>query len=222
MRNSLLRIKRILRYLLFIFFVIVILDIAAILIYYRILTDFTNSLHTDFRTDAAVIFYGDGKEGKLVGDDTRNRIEAALELYKNKKIANFICVGGYSIRSERLKEHPIKIYLNQKDIPSEIIFYDSTSFNTITNWGEAQKIIKREKFKNVVLVSAPTHIYRISRRVKGEGIYYYTYKYSFSSLSDLLKIHETVNREFVSLSMDAFLDDETRNKFVFWYRDTFK
>jgi len=201
-----------------IFLFVLILDVAAVYFYYHQVLSFVRGQQENMRGDAAVIFFGDyDEDGRILGQDSRNRANKAMTLYREKKIRKIICVGGYDYRYWKGKPHLMKNYLVENHILPNDIFYDSSSYNTITNLLEAQKIISRFNFDTVINISSPLHIYRISGMIDIPNTYYATYSYNLKNLQEYWALYKDIHHEFVSQILNRILKDEIRNKIVFFY-----
>ncbi|MBN3034378.1 MAG: YdcF family protein [Bacteroidales bacterium] len=193
-------------------------DIIAMFIYYHMVKNFIASQPQQFRADVAVIFYGDTKDGEL-GDDSRLRADKGLELYRSGSISYFICAGGYRNGQLSIRPHMMKEYLEDRDVDPARIYYDSLSFNTITNWEEAQKIISRRGFQRIAVVSAPWHVYRIAKMIGDDSVIFSAYDCRLHTLIDYWELVGDIHHEWISLSLSALLDNTTRNRLVGWIRE---
>lgn len=202
-----------------IFLCVLLVDIAIVYSYYRITDNFLDKQPQEITADAGIIFFGDYEDdNRKLGSDSRQRARAACELYRNGVIKSIICVGGYDIHRWRGKTHLMKKYLLEQGIPGNHIYHDSLSFNTITNWQEACKIIEYKRFKKVIAISAPLHIYRISRMIESEQVYYHAYQYKLQSTKDYWQVFKDVHREWVSNLLSLAFKDRLRNRVVHFYR----
>ena len=215
------RLKRLVKVLLMVLAILLIADIAAMAIYYRIMMNFTDNNKDNYHVDAAIVFYGDSKKGALLGEDTKKRADKTLEIFNDGKADYIICVGGFSNYTRKYRMHPVRRYLYLQGVDTNLVFNDSSSFNTITNWREALRIMKANNFTSAVCVSAPWHTFRIASMIDNENILFDAYDYSPSGIDEYLKLTENIHHEFVSLTLNALMDDERRNRFVRWYRRTF-
>jgi vancomycin permeability regulator SanA len=201
-----------------IYLAILITDLGCTIIYYHHVEKFISQQPEIIFADAGIIFFGDYiHHGADLGKDSKRRADRAVELYFQKKIKKIICVGGYEYSYWKGKPHLMKKYLLEKGIPPIDIAHDSASFNTITNWEEARKIIAMNQYKNVVIVSAPVHIYRIASLLKRENVYLTAYKYNLDVPEDYYRLFNDVNHEFISQTMNVILNDYVRNRIVFFY-----
>lgn len=202
-----------------IFLVVVVVDVAIVYTYYQYVEDFLSDQPHKFSADAGIVFFGDYQgQGTQLGKDSQLRAEAAITLYKQGMIRHIICVGGYEFHRWRGKPHPMKEYLLVNGIPENCIYYDSLSFNTITNWKEACKIIDRNNFHDVVAISAPLHTFRISRLIHSRKIYFHAYNHQPRQFTDYWQIFKDVHREWVSHFLSFVLKDRLRNRVVYLYR----
>lgn len=202
-----------------IFLLVVALDVIVVYNYYHYVEDFLEDQPGNFSADAGIVFFGDyTHRGARLGADSRQRAEAAIELYKQGAIRNIICVGGYETHQWRGKPHLMKQYLLLNGIPENRIHHDSLSFNTITNWQEACKIMELNNFSKVVAISAPLHTFRISRMIHEETVYFHAYHFEPHRMTDYWQIFKDVHREWVSHFLSAALNDRLRNRTVYFYR----
>jgi uncharacterized SAM-binding protein YcdF (DUF218 family) len=211
--------------LLAIFIFIFAIDVAAVMLYFKHVNDFLNEQPKNFRADVGVIFFGDYLEHDRyieLGPDSRNRADEAIRLYRHGRIKNIICVGGYEIRTWRGKPHLLCNYLIANGIPKENLTYDSLSFNTITNWREAKKIIALKNFKTTVAISSPLHIYRIASMIDSEQVLFAAYPYVPEGFGEFRFLYQNIHREWLSLFLNFALKDEVRNTMVYLYRSVDK
>lgn len=202
-----------------IFTLVVLADVFIVYSYYQVVQHFVEEQPRDVSADAGIIFFGDyNSNGTQLGPDSRRRALEAIDLYKKRKIRSVVCVGGYDIRRWKGKPHLMKQFLIENGVPKNDIINDSLSFNTITNWQEACKIINSREFKKVVAISAPLHVYRIHKMVDADSVLYHAYQYSPSSMGEYWQVFKDVHREFVSRFLSLALKDKIRNKIVRVYR----
>jgi uncharacterized SAM-binding protein YcdF (DUF218 family) len=207
--------------LLAIFIIIFTIDVVAVMWYFNRVNNFLDEQPKNFRADAGVIFFGDYLEHDRyieLGPDSRNRADEAIRLYRIGRIKNIICVGGYEIRMWKGKPHLLCNYLIANGIPKENITYDSLSFNTITNWKEAKKILAAKNFKTAVAISSPLHIYRIATMIDSEQVFYAAYPYVPEGFKEFRFLYQNIHREWLSLFLNFALRDEVRNTLVYLYR----
>ena len=155
-----------------------IVDFIGVSFYYHHVKDFVEGQKQDFKVDAAVLFFGDQNEDENdIGPDSKNRADVALRLFREGKVKIIISVGGYVKDLSDGKPNYMRLYLEKHGVPDSLLFSDSLSYNTITNWREAKKIIRHEGFTSIVAISAPLHIYRISGLLDFDTVYFCSYQY---------------------------------------------
>lgn len=201
-----------------IFVFVVIIDLSLVFFYFNHVKGFLDEQSHLENADAAIVFFGDYTDDKKLGPDSKNRANTAFGLFQQKKIKDIVCVGGYYYRQWHGKPHEMKNYLINLGVPENCIVFDSLSYNTITNWKEALKIIKHKQYNKIVAISAPLHIYRISCRIDAENIYYASYTYDLNSWNDYWVFYKDVHHEWVSRFLDLTLKDKVRNRLVYVFR----
>ena len=202
----------------FIFLFVLSIDIGLVLIYNNQVKCFLKEQPLTDKADAAIVFFGDYTDDDKLGPDSKNRANTAYDLFRQNKVKEIVCVGGYYYRQWHGKPHEMKNYLMDLGVPGDCIVFDSLSFNTITNWKEALKIIQQRKYGKIIAISAPFHIYRISHLIKTDNVCYASYTYRMKSLSDYWTFYKDVHHEWVSRFLDLTLKDRVRNKLVYIFR----
>ena len=112
-------------------------------------------------------------------------------------------------------------YLKSLGIPGHSLFYDTASYDTRSNWREARKIIDKNKFKKIALISSPIHLFRISR-VAGETNYqicYDSYNFSINDINDFFNVYYKLNKEMFVFTLYYLLPDKLYDKWIKSYRD---
>jgi len=194
-------------------------DLLIVYSYYRIVKHFIAEQPINISADAGIVFFGDYNDNQeKIGPDSENRAMAAINLYQKGKIKSIICVGGYAFRRWKENPHLMKNYLLEHGVPEKAILHDTLSFNTMTNWQEACKIIKQNKFKKVIAISAPLHIYRISKMIESDEVYYYAYTYQPDNFHEYWQIFKDIHHEWVSIFLSFTVKDRIRNRIVYIYR----
>ncbi len=199
-----------------IFTFVLAIDLGMVYFYYKHVQSFLHSQPENIQADAGVIFFGDYTEDNSdLGPDSKNRAKTAIKLFQEGKIKKIICVGGYNYQRWKGKPHFMRQFLVNNNIPISSIINDTLSYNTITNWREALKIIEREKMTSVVAISSPLHIYRISCMVDLSNIDFASYSYSLHSLNEFWRLFLDVHHEWMSHFLSFALKDDIRNKIVY-------
>ena len=212
-----------LRFFVFLIAAMMIVDFVGISLYYHQVKTFVENQQKDFHADAAVLFFGDHNEDEDdIGPDSKNRADVALRLYREGKVKSIVSVGGYAKDLSDGKPNYMRLYLEKEGVPDSLLFSDSLSYNTITNWREAKKIIQRKNFTSIVAISAPLHIYRISGLLDFDTVYFCSYQYRLQTFNDYLRLYDDVHHEWISYTLSAIFKGELRNRVVFRYRKFMK
>jgi uncharacterized SAM-binding protein YcdF (DUF218 family) len=214
--------KRALKLFAVIFVITAVADIIFAKIYYDKVQLFISSQQKNIKADAGIIFFGDATpDGKALGPDSKNRAETGIKLLNGNKIKTIICVGGNSREILKKPKNLMRNYLIKKGVPIKKIIYDSTSFNTITNWEAGKRILDDNGFSSAIIISAPLHIYRIAHTLDFEGrkVYFASFSYRLNTIGDYVILLKDIHHEWISLTLNKVLNDKVRNKLVFIIRD---
>lgn len=101
---------------------------------------------------------------KLIGQDPSLmlslRLDEGIKLYR-EGYAKRIIVSGAQGKDEAISEaSSMKNYLVNHGIPSEHIFVEDNSFNTMQNLANSHKIMQENNLKTAIIVSNASHIRR--------------------------------------------------------------
>jgi len=116
--------------------------------------------------DAAVVFFG-ALDGDRLDADTRHRVEAAAALYRRGRVREVIAVGGARPGRAPVGARVMARELVALGVPAGVVSHDSGSFDSLSNWEQAQRIADARGLDSLVLVSAPTHLMRLAAVVAG-------------------------------------------------------
>lgn len=97
-------------------------------------------------------------------------------------------------------------------LPDSIIFYDSTSFDTITNLENVLQICKNEAIENITFVSDDYHLMRVGYLMKELNRNNIKYSFSVSNkLREMCILDQIViiNKEIFVYLLYKFLSTET-------------
>ncbi len=199
-----------------IFTFVLAIDLGMVYFYYKHVQNFLHTQPENIQADAGILFFGDYTEDQSdIGPDSKNRARTAIKLFKEGKIKKIICVGGYNYQKWKGKPHLMRQFLELNSIPASCIINDTISYNTITNWREALKIIEREKLTSIVAISSPLHVYRIYCMVDLRNMHFVSYTYSLRSINEFWQLFSDVHHEWVSHFLSFALKDDVRNKIVY-------
>lgn len=124
---------------------------------------------------AQIYFYDEAKEnqtadaaivlGAAVWTDKpspvfRERINHAVNLYKQKRVKKIIFTGGQGNSNEKTEARIAQIYAVDEGIPKEDILIENKSRTTFENLEFSKEIIDRENIKSVLIVTDPLHMKR--------------------------------------------------------------
>lgn len=90
----------------------------------------------------------------------RERINHAVDLYKQKRIKKIIFTGGQGNTDEKTEARIAQIYAVDKGIPKEDILIENKSRTTFENLEFAKEIIGKNNIKSVLIVTDPLHLKR--------------------------------------------------------------
>jgi uncharacterized SAM-binding protein YcdF (DUF218 family) len=197
------------------------IDLSGAYIFYQTVLSFIEDQAEIINADAGIIFFGDyNEDNSQIGNDSKRRANLAIELYRNEKIKHIIAIGGNNYKTRKSDHHAMKAYLIANGIPEEVIYYDSLSYNTITNWQESQKIMAQNSFESVVAISAPMHIYRIANMIDDQSVSFMAYQYKLESFGDYYELYRAVHHEWKSYILSFLFKEKLRNKISFVVRNT--
>jgi SanA protein len=105
------------------------------------------------------------KSGYL-SDILQDRVDMAIELYKNKKIKRFLLSGDHG-RVEYDEVNSMKKYLTDNGIDTQDIFLDHAGFDTYNSMVRANRIFQ---VKDAIVVSQGFHLPRAIYIARSKGI----------------------------------------------------
>lgn len=172
--------------------------------------------------DAAIMFYG-GQGDPILDEETIHRLEAGLHLYKSRRAANILCVGGYRKGLKLSGSVRMAQWLAAAGIPKYKIWTDSWSYDTPTNIRAAFQIAKQANWRSLVFVSSPVHLVRILHIAEAWdasiSVYASTYRDDDARLLSLwLKRVIQVHREWFATVAYNLIPHETYDRIVRWLR----
>lgn len=205
------------------FLLAILIDLSGTYFFYQKVLSFIEDQPEIQNADAGIIFFGDYHPDKLdLGSDSKNRANIAIQLYKKGIIKDILAIGGFNYKNRETDIHLMREYLVQHEIPNRMIFHDTLSFNTITNWQEAQKIMSQNHFNTVIAISAPLHIYRIANMIDKQNVSYATYQYKLDNFNDYYDLYQAVHHEWKSYLLSFLFEENLRNKISYHVRKTLR
>ena len=195
-------------------------DIFAVFVYYYKVQAFISSQAFNSTVDAGVVFFGPyNRLTNEFGNDTKRRLEHTVYLYESEKINHIICVGGARVDKKFSGSKKMQNYLMKNGIDAEKILYDSLSYDTKTNWHEALKIIDRNHFNSIVIISSPLHVYRIAKIADRDNTFYSPYTYDNRTIYDHFSIYKTIHHEWTAFLLLTIFPERIYLKILHWYRN---
>ncbi|MDX1412310.1 MAG: YdcF family protein, partial [Nitrospirales bacterium] len=104
----------------------------------------------------AIVLGASTQEGKPT-PVFQGRIEAAIHLYKIKKIQKILFTGGPGEPSQALVAKQVAI---DRGVPGEVILVETRSKNTLENLRFAQEMLPENAKEGILIVSDPLHLMR--------------------------------------------------------------
>jgi uncharacterized SAM-binding protein YcdF (DUF218 family) len=123
----------------------------------------------DINTDVAIVL------GAAIWKDSpspvfRERINHAINLYKDKKVKYLIFTGGVGAGEKLAESEVAKSYAIKNCIPENVIFIETSSKITFENLEEAKKLMHKMGVATVLIVSDPIHMKRAMAIAKSQGM----------------------------------------------------
>lgn len=131
------------------------------------------------------------------------RINHAIELYRQGLVGNIIFTGGYGRNPQVADSEIARDYALQRGIPASAIYVETHSTNTEENLVEAHKLMQSLGFSTALLVSDPLHMYRVQQLAAEQGLS------AYSSPTPTSRYRSTVSRVVFTLR-------ETYSLFLHW------
>lgn len=157
--------------------------------------------------DAAVVFYGSFDASGNPDKESMRRLSLAVDLYQKGLIKSLIFVGGWRPSKEFSGSQLLAQEAIALGVKPARIFIDTHSRDTIHNWNEAKKIINENKFKKILLISSPFHLFRLkhlSANYDDVQIFYGTYSKT-GSLPQKYFIENVIDYTYHMISFVTYL-----------------
>ena len=90
----------------------------------------------------------------------RERINHAVELYRDGQVGYLIFTGGVGTRDSVAESEAARDYAIESGVPEERILIETVSTDTEGNLAETQKIMQAMGFDRILVVSDPFHMLR--------------------------------------------------------------
>jgi vancomycin permeability regulator SanA len=184
--------------------VFLLLDIIAVILYWNYSISFIKyNYNRNF--DCGIVFFHSVKKTGGLSEDSKQRCNVSIDLFKTGKIRYILCSGGASASSDKIGSRLLKEYMLNSGIPDSLVLTDTLSYSSKTNIFESEKILKEKNFKSAILISSPSHIPRIIHLSKD---YNFEKEYlTFGGDYSIFEILKDCNSEFVKWVYLLFLPD---------------
>lgn len=200
--------------------ILIIADVLICILYYSEVKEFIDNPEPIENPEAVIVFFGDYDErNHCLLETSIQRLDHAIKLYDSLNCKSIVCVGG-NRPNRHFKGSKISCdYLIKKGIDPDVLFFDTLSFDTKTNWIEAKKIVEQNNFSKIICVSSPLHLYRISK-ISGENdVYYSTYTVYYSSIVDYFNLFININKELFVWILYTLIPEKTYIKLLKCFRN---
>ncbi|SRR6266550_6169837 len=124
---------------------------------------------TDVKADAAIVL-GAAVWGEQVSPVFRERINHAIDLYRQGKIRKIIFTGGQGNKDEETEAVAAREYAIKSGIPNQDIFIEQSSHTTYENVLYAKQVADAHGLKKVLIVSDPLHMKRAVAMARNIGL----------------------------------------------------
>ena len=148
-------------------FIVVPFLLLALLVAVRIYA--YGSRVVDVKADAAIVL-GAAVWGGEVSPVFRERINHAIELYRNGKVRKIIVTGGQGNRRELTEAAAARAYAIENGVPGGDILIEDKSHTTYENVLNAKQLADANGLKRVLIVSDPMHMRRAVTMAEDIGL----------------------------------------------------
>ncbi len=119
---------------------------------------------TSWRTDRvsadAALVLGAAAWGDNPSPVFRERINHAIQLYKEGSVEKLVFTGGVGLKSPTAEAIIAQQYAERRGVPTDDIIVEDQSRNTLTNLTNAAPILAENEIDSIILVSTPFHMRR--------------------------------------------------------------
>jgi uncharacterized SAM-binding protein YcdF (DUF218 family) len=109
--------------------------------------------------DVAIVL-GAGTRRETPSPVFRERIDHAINLYRNGTVHAIILTGGVGNGRTVADSEIARDYALEEGVPAEAIYIETSSETTLQNLQEARGIMQGQGFESALVVSDPLHLYR--------------------------------------------------------------
>ena len=130
------------------------------------------SVAVDSQADAAVVL-GAAVWSRNVSPVFRERINHAVDLYRQGKVRKLIFTGGQGNSNEPTEAAAARSYAQANGIPIQDILVEQKSHTTFENIVNAKQLADANSLKTVLIVSDPMHMKRAMTMARDVGLIAY-------------------------------------------------
>ena len=141
--------------------------LVIVLVALRVYT-FGNAV-VDMKGDAAIVL-GAAVWSDEVSPVFRERINHAIELYRDGKVRKIIFTGGQGNKDELTEAAAARRYAIENGIPEKDILVEQRSHTTYENVVNAKQLADANGLKKVLIVSDPMHLKRAVAMARDVGL----------------------------------------------------
>jgi len=131
-----------------------------------------SSVAVDKQADAAVVL-GAAVWSRNVSPVFRERINHAVDLYRQGKVRKLIFTGGQGNSNEPTEAAAASSYAQANGIPIQDILVEQKSHTTFENIVNAKQLADANSLKTVLVVSDPMHMKRAMTMARDVGLIAY-------------------------------------------------
>ncbi len=131
-----------------------------------------SSVAVDKQADAAVVL-GAAVWSRNVSPVFRERINHAVDLYRQGKVRKLIFTGGQGNSNEPTEAAAASSYAQANGIPIQDILVEQKSHTTFENIVNAKQLADAHSLKTVLIVSDPMHMKRAMTMARDVGLIAY-------------------------------------------------
>ena len=135
----------------------------------------SSTLDRPHKADAIVVLFHDFGDYHSMGRESLRRVHYGVNLFKDGYASNIIFAGGARLSRNLYGSKLMASFARELGIPPEQVHFEARSNDSISNWEESYKTLKKHQWYSVLLVSSLFHLKRIKMLINNRGInVYYT------------------------------------------------
>jgi len=123
----------------------------------------------DVKADAAIVL-GAAVWGKEVSPVFRERLNHAIDLYRNGRVRKIVLTGGQGNKDELTEAAEARQFALKNGIPDRDILIEDRSHTTFENLVNAKQVVDANGLQKVLIVSDPMHMKRAMSMASDVGL----------------------------------------------------